>query len=271
MSANDLLLVPRSAVYYPSSDGKPMAENTKQLRWIVVLYGNLAALFHDARDVFVAADLGWYPVEGFPEICNAPDVLVVFGRPKGDRGSYQQWVEDNVPVTVVFEVLSPGNTVREMFDKAAFYEEHGVEEYYVYDPDSNRLDISVRRGGMLMPHRQVENFVSPRLGIRFDLSGEEMIVYGPDGRRFLTFEELKLARDLAEQQTKTAEDLAKKATDRAEKAEDRAEKAEELARATQTRPARLVELGRKARRQEASPQEIEELERLEAETAPPSP
>jgi len=36
---------------------------------------------------------------------------------------------------VVFEVLSPSNTQQEMADKRAFYEEHGVEEYYVYDPD----------------------------------------------------------------------------------------------------------------------------------------
>src|SRR3954453_11338217 len=91
---------------YPESDGKPLAENTKQLRWIVVLYGNLAALFRTVADVFVAGDLLWYPVEGCPEISIAPDVLVVFGRPKGDRGSYQQWEEGGVPLTVVFEIVS---------------------------------------------------------------------------------------------------------------------------------------------------------------------
>ena len=30
---------------YPESDGLPMAENTKQFRWIVVIATNLAALF----------------------------------------------------------------------------------------------------------------------------------------------------------------------------------------------------------------------------------
>src|SRR5262245_33400981 len=103
---------PSDAIVYPESDGKPLAENTKQLRWIVVLYGNLAALFRDAV-VFVAGDLFWYPVEGRPDIKEAPDVLVVFGRPRGDRRSYKQWEEGDVPVTVVFEILSPSNTVRE--------------------------------------------------------------------------------------------------------------------------------------------------------------
>lgn len=50
----------------------------------------------------------WYPVESHPEIRTAPDVLVVFGRPKGHRGSYKQWEEDNIPPQVVFEILSPG-------------------------------------------------------------------------------------------------------------------------------------------------------------------
>jgi hypothetical protein len=45
--------------------------------------GNLAALFADRPDVFVAGDLLWYPVEGRPDICRAPDVMVAIGRPKG--------------------------------------------------------------------------------------------------------------------------------------------------------------------------------------------
>jgi Uma2 family endonuclease len=216
---------------YPESDGKPMADNTKQFRWIFVLYGNLAALFRDRADVFVSGNQNWYPVEGHSEICCAPDVYVVFGRPKGDRGSYQQWHEDNVPMTVVFEVLSPSNTVMEMDDKQEFYEEYGVEEYYVYDPDHNRLKVFVRRGDTFRRIRRIEGFVSPRLGIRFDLSGPEMVVYGPDGQRFLAFEEL------------------------------------------QSSLSRLAQLSRKARRGQATPEELLELERLEDLAAPlgPSP
>jgi hypothetical protein len=50
--------------------------------------------------------------------------------------------------------------------------------------------VFVRRGEILVRVRQVVSYVSPRLGIRFDLSGPELVVYGPDGSRFLTFEEL---------------------------------------------------------------------------------
>ncbi len=229
-------LPPVADVVYPESDGLPWAENTKQLRWIVVLFGNLAALFRDRDDVFVAADLFWYPVEGRPELRLAPDVLVVFGRPRGDRGSYQQWHEGDVPVTVVFEVLSPSNTHMEMDDKQEFYEEHGVEEYYVYDPETNRLKVFVRKGDVLRRVRKLNEFTSPRLGIRFDLSGPEMVVLGPDGQRFLTFEELAAARSQAER-----------------------------------RAARLAELSRKARRGQATADELQELERLEDQMSPPGP
>src|SRR5260370_875165 len=91
-----------SSSLYPDSDGKPVADNTEQFRWIVYLFGNLCALFREVKDVFIAADLLWYPVELEPKVCNAPDVLVVFGRPRGKRGSYKQWEEGDIPLTVVF-------------------------------------------------------------------------------------------------------------------------------------------------------------------------
>jgi len=80
-------------IIYPDSDGQPMADNTQQFRWIVLIKENLELIFAESADVFVAGDLLRYPVEGHPEIRVAPDVLVAFGRAKGDRGSYQQWHE----------------------------------------------------------------------------------------------------------------------------------------------------------------------------------
>jgi hypothetical protein len=41
----------------------------------------------------VEGDLLWYQVEGHPEIWVVPDVLVAFGRPKGDLCSSKQWQE----------------------------------------------------------------------------------------------------------------------------------------------------------------------------------
>jgi hypothetical protein len=78
---------PRSKIVYPDTDGEPIAENTLQFQWIVTIKEGLEAVFLDRPDVFVAGDLFWYPVEGDPATRTASDALVVFGRPKGHRGS----------------------------------------------------------------------------------------------------------------------------------------------------------------------------------------
>ena len=173
-------------IIYPDSDGERMAENTLQFEWIVVLKENLDAI----RPDFVAGDLLWYPVKGDPKTRVAPDTLVAVGRPKGYRGSYKQWEEDHVPLTCVFEVLSPGNGPTEMERKLAFYERFGVEEYYVVDPDAPAVKIYVRGATGLEPVPDVASFRSPRLGIRFE-PGPELRVFGPNEQLFRRFGELK--------------------------------------------------------------------------------
>ena len=114
----------KQEIEYPDSDGKPMSDHTLQYRWIVVIREGIAAQYADDRDIFVGANLLWYPVEGKPRIRGAPDVMVAFGRPQGERGSYKQWVEAGIAPHVVFEVLSPGNRPAEMKRKFDFYERH---------------------------------------------------------------------------------------------------------------------------------------------------
>lgn len=178
-------------VSYPDSDGQPMADNMIQYECIVTIKGNLELLFADNPDVFVAGDLLWYPVEGNPEIRQAPDVMVAFGRPKGHRRSYKQWEEGNVPPQVVFEVWSPGNRMSQMIEKLAFYDRFGVEEYYLYYPESGDWDGWIRQGERLTPIPQMEGWQSPRLGIRFEKGKDaEVGLFYPDGRKFLSFLEL---------------------------------------------------------------------------------
>jgi Uma2 family endonuclease len=196
-----------AAIIYPESDGQPMADNTQQFRYIMTIQGGIAALFAHRPDVFVAGDLLWYPVEGHPTLRAAPDVMVVFGRPPGDRGSYLQWREDDLAPQVVFEVLSPGNTVPEMARKFDFYQRYGVEEYYLYDPDRGDLLGWRRRNGVLEEIPDMQGWTSPRLGVRFTLQGTDLVLYRPDGRRFETFVELD---QRAEAERQRAERLAER-------------------------------------------------------------
>ena len=177
---------------YPDSDGQPIADNTKQFRWIVVIKENLELLYVADPQVFVAGDLQWYSVEGDNTIRQAPDAMVVVGRPKGDRGSYRQWQEDNLAPQVVFEILSPGNRVGEMLRKLGFYDRHGVEEYYIYDSDRLELTGLLRGEQGLEVIEAINGWVSPRLQIRFQIIDQGLEIYRPDGQRFLTYSELGL-------------------------------------------------------------------------------
>ena len=94
--------IPRADVIYPESDGQPMADNTRQFETITTIKGGLDAVFMNEANVVIAGDLFWYPVEGNNQLRMAPDIMVVFGRPKGHRGSYQQWLEGGIAPRVTF-------------------------------------------------------------------------------------------------------------------------------------------------------------------------
>ncbi len=202
-------------IIYPDSDGQPMADNTEQFKWIVLIKENLEILFTAVADIFVAGDLLWYPVEGNNKIRQAPDVMVALGRPKGKRGSYKQWIEENVAPQVVFEILSPGNRAKPMFEKLLFYQRYGVQEYYIYDPDRIEFTGFIRAGDWLEPIEELNNWVSPLLGIRFQLTENNLEIYRPDGRRFLNSVELEQLREeehqRAEAESKRAEAESKRA------------------------------------------------------------
>lgn len=102
---------------YPESDGKPMAESTEQYRWIVIIKENLEILFVNNTDVFIAADLLWYPVpvQTPPAPSQTPDVMVVDQSTSGD--SVCLATEDRISVVssrskALFEFHRTGSACR---------------------------------------------------------------------------------------------------------------------------------------------------------------
>ena len=235
--------VTTAEIIYPSSDGQPMAESTIQYKLIVKIKEGCESLFKDDPNVFVAADLLWYPVEGRIDISQAPDTMVVFGRPKGDRPSYIQYREDNIGPQVVFEIRSHNDSNTKMNKKLSFYQRHGVEEYYLYDPERNELEGWQRIEGDLEVIEPMEGWISPRLGVRFELGEDGLEIYRPNGEKFLSYAELEAERLLdrqrlqqesqrAEQESQRAEQESQRAeqeSQRAEQADQRAEQANQIA------------------------------------------
>jgi Uma2 family endonuclease len=139
---------------------------------------------------------------------------------------------------VVFEIRSPGNRPGELDQKFEFYNRYGVEEYYLYDPERGELLGWIRQAGRLQPIAVLHGWVSPRLGIRFDLSGDELVIYRPDGQRFLTFVELMQQQEEAQRRAEEerqarehAERVAEQIRGEKEEAQRRAERLAERLRA----------------------------------------
>jgi Uma2 family endonuclease len=237
----------QTEIIYLDCDGEPMSDNTKQFRWIVTIKEGLEWLFKNDENVFIAGDLLWYPVEGNNVIRAAPDAMVIMGRPKGDRGSYQQWKEENIAPQVVFEVRSPGNTQTGLDKKLVFYDRYGVEEYYLYDPDKGDLSGWLRRDGRLDVIEQILDWVSPRLGIRFNMLGTELQLYRPDGEKFATYVELATSREqekLAKEQEKLAKEQAQQELEQSQQQLEQSQQELEQEKVrSQQLAAKLQELG----------------------------
>ena len=219
---------------YPDSDGRLVADNTLQFEWILRLFNGLQILLSKRDDIFLAGNLLWYPVEGKPKIRVAPDVMVAFGRPKGYRGSYKQWVEGGIGPQVVFEVLSPGNRRGELLRKRRIYQRFGVHEYYVYNPYKETLKVYLRASTNFFRVTSItDSFTSPRLGIIFRMTESGMVVLRPDGTPFMDAEAMQQQADAREAAAKSqtrrvkrekrqVEIEAKRAADEAKRAADEA-------------------------------------------------
>ena len=117
-------------VFYPSSDGKPMAENMWQADAILNARSDLGSARPQA---LVAADILMYPEEGNNRNSIAPDVLVAFDIGTHKRSSYFVW-EEGKPPDWILEVASPGTQAEDRGHKRRRYAEIGVPEYWMFDP-----------------------------------------------------------------------------------------------------------------------------------------
>lgn len=205
------------AMVYLENDGQIGSENTKKFELIAKIQGGIDALFKDNENVFVAGNLLWYPVEGDNKICQTPNIMVVFDRPKGDRTFYQQWLEDNIVPQVVFQILPLRKQLRIMFEFFDFCTRYGVEECYVYDIRNNELTGLLRKDNKLDLIESIEGWVSPRLQVRFETASGELEIYQPDGQKFLSYVELSRQKELAQQEMELAQqkmELAQQKADR---------------------------------------------------------
>ena len=144
-NTKSLLIRPPSRgneIFYPESDGEPMAETDFHAKLLTNLRLALEMFFAGREDVYVTGNIMFYYEEGEPKEVISPDVMVCFGIPKGNRTSYKTWEENDVVPSVIIEVSSRGTWRKDRVEKRALYAMLGVKEYFIFNPLDLKSDFS---------------------------------------------------------------------------------------------------------------------------------
>ncbi|BCL36180.1 Uma2 family endonuclease [Nostoc sp. MS1] len=169
----------RAEVFYPSSDGEPLAESYAHL---CVLLATLEILrqYLQGQQATVLANQFLYYSQGFPKLRVAPDVMVIFNVAPGGQDNYKVWEEGQVPC-VIFEMTSAGTKNHDQEFKKTLYEQLGVKEYWLFDPRDEWVQ------GQLQGYRLRNDVYEPitdsrsePLGLRLQVEGELIAFYRED-------------------------------------------------------------------------------------------
>lgn len=192
------------SVFYPESDGEPMAETDLHRKLILEVIFALSNFFRNDPNVYVSGNLFIYYDKANPKRNIAPDVFFVRGVPKGDRRVYYLW-EEGVTPQVVIEISSQHTFKDDVFKKFHTYEKLGVREYFIFDPTSDYMKASPLIGFRLENGEYVEmelkddRLHSDELGLDLVIVGNTLRLLNPgDGEFLLTPDEEAEARMRAE-------------------------------------------------------------------------
>jgi Uma2 family endonuclease len=214
-------------IFYPSSDGEPLAESYDHLYVIMTTLAMLLAHFK-GQQATVLADQFLYYAQGFPRLRVAPDVMVIFGVEPGGRDNYKIWEEGRVPSTI-FEMTSPGTRNRDDVEKKHLYESLGVTEYWQFDPRGEWIPEKLRgyrlQGDEEPVYVPITDNLSQVLQLRLVVEDKIIAFYRLDnGVKLLPLEELNLAM---EQQVQRIEEESQRADRESQRADLEAQRAVE--------------------------------------------
>ncbi len=213
-------------IFYPSSDGEPLAESYDHL---YVIMTTLAMLLNHMKgqEATVLADQFLYYAQGFPRLRVAPDVMVIFNVEPGGRDNYKIWEEGEVP-SVIFEMTSPGTRSKDDIEKKRLYESLGVTEYWQFDPRGEWIPEKLR--GLRLQGAEEPLYVpitdnrSEVLQLQLVVEAKIIGFYRLDnGAKLLPLAELNIALEQQIEQTEAESQRAEAESQRAEAEAQRAE------------------------------------------------
>ncbi|BAU41176.1 Uma2 family endonuclease [Leptolyngbya sp. O-77] len=179
-------------IFYPSSDGEPVAETYVHLYAMLVTLEVLRQ-YLEGQQATVLANQFMYYAQGYPKLRVAPDVMVIFDVAPGGRDNYKIWEEGQVP-SVIFEMTSKGTQAEDQVFKRTLYEQLGVREYWLFDPRGEWIDGQLQ--GYRLHNDTYEPITDGRsdpLKLRLEIDGQLIAFYRED-----TGEKLLIPGELAQ-------------------------------------------------------------------------
>jgi Uma2 family endonuclease len=238
---------PQTEIFYPSSDGEPLAET--QVHVDAIIGAVVALRQYLGERAIVLADQFLYYSQGYPRLRVAPDAMVIFDVSPESRDNYKVWEEGQIPA-VVFEMTSEGTRHQDEGFKKTLYEQLGVREYWQFDPKGEWIPEQLR--GFRLRGETYELIADGRsepLQLRLQVEGQLIGFYREDtGEKLLIPDEMAQAlrseieaRQQAEQRAEQERQRAEQERQRAEQAEQQLEQAEQQLEQERQRADRLAE------------------------------
>ena len=197
-------------IFYPESDGKPMAETDLHIEEIIRMRHILKAQYADKPDVYISGNIMMYYEEGNIHASVSPDILVSFGIGKKRRRTYKTW-EEGKPPDFVMEFSSKGTYRDDLDNKVELYAKIGIPEYFLYDAERRYLPSDLM-GYRLVDGSYVEilqepdgGFFSEILNLTIHSQDESFGVFDPSTEKWLLSAEEKVEQEADARQKLEAE------------------------------------------------------------------
>ena len=167
------------AVFYPESDGKPMAESPLHQELMIYSIVALKHFYANNPMAHVAGNNFLYYVEGNTKKSVSPDIYVVYGVRDWMRPTYKVWEEGGITPSVVIEITSKSTRKEDRTTKFTLYEQVlRVNEYICYDSTGDYLrphlqGFRLEQGAYVrIPLENGDRIYSRNLGLCLVMQGE---------------------------------------------------------------------------------------------------
>jgi Uma2 family endonuclease len=242
------ILTDPKEVFYPESDGKPMAETDLHRDLLLLMVSLLKTAFPEA---YASGNICLYYEEGNPKKMISPDSLLCLSQRPHQKRVYKAW-EENHQLDLVIEFSSFGTKRVDHHQKKKIYADIlQVPWYVIFDPHGLYLNVfRLTSQGYVQQEAEAEGlFRLDNLGISIGVDTKSQLRLFDRGGKLIptSSEKAEQEREKAEQEREKAEQEREKAKSALQQAEQEREKAEQEHLRAENAEQKLAQLTQKLR------------------------